>query len=72
MNVWFGMAFQVQCYFFNQLYIVILLGMEMRHIIIHFTGLADSLKILNLQNRYDFVYQFGTGRCARYRMCLKP
>ena len=51
-------------------YIVILLGMEMRHIIIHFTGLADS------QNQYDFVYsntenllfyQFGTGRCARKR-----
>ena len=30
-------------------YIVILLGMEMRHIIIHFTGLADS------QNRYDLT-----------------
>ena len=52
--------------------IYILLGMEMCHIIIHFTGLADS------QNRYDFVYsntenllfyQFGTGRCARKRTC---
>ena len=31
-------------------YIVILLGIKMCHIIIHFTGLADSAETLNLQN----------------------